>query len=126
MTLTEALRKLHAAGRIRSPWLSGMAWNVAWEDRKHVTRLPVRGRVPYDGPHDWSRPDLTDPATVGCLAALAREASGDATLHAQLGAVVGWCVYDRDGDMLFPNQPVHDTEGDAWAAVLVALAAELP
>jgi hypothetical protein len=64
--------------------------------------------------------DLTDPATVGCLLALLREASGDPRLLPQ--------VADEDG---IPRWSVgagtyETTEGEAIAAALIALAQETP
>jgi hypothetical protein len=45
-------------------------------------------------------PDLTDPATLGCLLALVREACDDPTIRTQasgpywIGANQGWCGYE--------------------------------
>ena len=127
MTAGEALRALHKAGRIRSPWLAGMrVWSPScWlaaaglrivavhrgsaggrvevtagrqtytVDREGSTTYPwspecgppVVQRVPHASPDTWE-PDLTDPATVGCLLALLREAKGEA-IAAALIALAG-------------------------------------
>jgi len=56
-------------------------------------------------------PDLTDPATLGCLLALVREAWGDRYLCASLSPRKLWMV---DGWSL------HDTEAEALVAALEA------
>lgn len=138
MTLREALDILHRAGRIRSPWLPGMATGddgcVRILDVEH-DGIPGLIRVidddlcaswvwpwerPCPQPHcercDIGDPDLTDPATVGCLAALAREASGERDAYAISAS--GWTVCFRD---LRPLDYHGLTEGDAWKAALVAM-----
>lgn len=151
MTLTEALHRLHRAGKIRSPWLPGMKLVGAYADypaRVHafgerpfdtedvVAEEPLRWWVepetrdggPYKGPY---LPDLTDPATVGCLAALAREATGNPTLMVDCddarskarGAPVWHAFSWRAGT---PDYPRFDTEGEAWASVLIRAAEALP
>ena len=69
-------------------WMPGMRW---WTDDD-------RGRLDdfqpdYMGRPTDALPDLTDPATVGCLLALVREAWGDPTLCVVLDTSDGrWCV----------------------------------
>jgi len=131
VTLTQALGALHKAGRIASPWRPGM--------RAIFDRKMIGGRVPFrrsdDGlrwlfPSDIEREnsiidaeaevDLADAATVGCLAALAREASGDPSAHARPRGEL-WEVVVGSG----PDDVGVATEGEAWAAVLIARAGAL-
>lgn len=68
--LAADLRALEAAGRIASAWRPGMRgvsglWMAGW-DEAHDTR-----REEFFG-----APDPTDPATLGCLMAVLREATG--------------------------------------------------
>ena len=67
-------------------------------------------------------PDLTDPATLGCLLALVRETWGDPTLCAVLDTSDGrWCVERRCGDIrVFQYGTQGDTEAEALVAVLEA------
>jgi len=93
-------------------------------DERMVDRLTPVGA----GFLSTAQPDLTDPATVGCLLALLREAAGDPTVitvQAGMGrAHVAWETgsgissarrFDASGDL-----------GDAAAAALIALAQEVP
>ncbi len=58
-------------------------------------------------------PDLTDPATLGCLLALVREAWGDSEMHMALGAK-GWVWLTGESrvyDVVIPiNAGVTETE----------------
>lgn len=139
MTLTEALRALVKAGRIRSPWLTGMMVGVELPDRLICgLRITGRGRgrddgllycahtpvplgavaVPADGVVDVS---VQDPATVGCLLALLREATGDPMACVMSSTVAAaWVVKARGVYM-----ESYTTEGEAIAAALVALAEAL-
>jgi hypothetical protein len=122
MTLPEALQRLHAAGKIRSPWLGGMAFNVG---RGHI---PIRFTFGEVDDGDWLptehgyTPDLTDPATIGALTALVREAgpAPDAFAHFDRSRQ-GWVV---DFGRAMNSQPINGaaSEGAALAAALIALA----
>lgn len=85
--------------------------------------LRSEGRVP-DGRDDWDAagcvPDLTDPATVGALAALVREVYAWPTAYAypyfSISPVAGWVVTLTDAT---DRRWRADTEGAAWWAALV-------
>lgn len=110
MTLTEALAKLHAAGRIRSPWLPGQtAGDMRYDDGI------------YDSNGLPGEPDLTDPATVGCLLALLREASGDPLVSPDL-VNQRWRKSPGLTRKMFWTGPA---EGLAISAALIALAESL-
>jgi hypothetical protein len=123
VTLAEALKALHKARRISAAWLPGMKtngwmymgrWAIACAGGSFLG-VDTHGVQPGD-------PCLTDPATVGCLAALAREATGEPYLSVEsvLTAARGivWMA-STPRQFLGPERP---TEGEAWAAVLIAAA----
>ncbi len=109
MNLPDALSRLHAAGRIKRPWLAGMLLRTGGVTfRLHENQGP--GLVVID-------PDLTDPATTGCLASLAREALADSFARAKYSRSRGlWQVWRSERHLLVES----DSEGGAWAAVLIA------
>ncbi|MBU6287398.1 MAG: hypothetical protein KGS10_04445 [Chloroflexi bacterium] len=84
--------------------------------------LRREGRVP-DGPDDWAYddwpviPDFADPATLGCLLALVREARGNPT---------GFVVPERDGKWTYYTR-LYDadywTGGSEAEALVYALVA---
>ena len=63
-------------------------------------------------------PDLTDPATVGCLAAWCREVYGLRDLYCRPLLPGGWLV-SRLSPMPFVAV-IENTEGDAWVAAILA------
>lgn len=72
-------------------------------------------------------PDLTDPATIGCLAAWCREVYGlDMYASTDDGYWYVSALYPDGADVwgMSPAWRVvtegHDTEGDAWAAAILA------
>lgn len=78
--MTEEMQELgRRAGAAKSwRWMEGMRW-VEWQPG-HPYHLNT-GRLDYipgeSGMEDYEIPDLSDPATVGCLLALVREAWGE-------------------------------------------------
>lgn len=60
-------------------------------------------------------PDLTDPATIGCLLALVREAWADHGLHAKRDGDWWWRVCGAE-----PGAMVYATEAEALVAALEA------
>lgn len=139
------LRKLHAAGRIRSPWLPGMRVHgtapaspigtVTGYASRRAGGLDVSwdgGTIDREAVASALTPDTSWPATLGCLLALLREAAGDPT------AEVSWV---RHSDVDLPRwfarceDPASgactrwlagpcETEAAAIAAALHALAEE--
>ena len=79
----------------------------------HPTRLRVTETTGI-GSGDYL-PDLTDPATLGCLLALVREAYGTQG-HARM---VGHRWRYEPGSW-YECQPTHDTEAEALVAALEA------
>ncbi len=60
-------------------------------------------------------PDISDPATLGCVLALVREAWGDSAAHAVPDG--DWHIY---GDMPETEYAIGDTEAEALVAALEA------
>lgn len=139
MTLTEALRALHGSGRIAREWLPGMRTDRPhWRAYAHADGLSAAGE-PAGYCADWEalfggiyptqrQPDLTDPATVGCLVALAREVldeeGDDPPLWTGPSHPVRYAVFRRV-DGMWEEWVFGETEGEAWAAALISLAGAL-
>ena len=108
MTLAKALQILQKANAIKSPWLSGM------RDAERGTRYMTSSNAIWDIDH----PDITDPATKGCLLTLLREASEDNRIYVrQEFSGQRWAVHSP-----YKSWPVKDTEGEAIQAALITLA----
>jgi len=91
---TALWRRLYARGAVR--WMPGMAGTIAgFTGRAHRITAAGSSMAPwyivgdcpaFGNPDDDPdlAPDWTDPATRGCLTAMAREATGDPALCARL------------------------------------------
>jgi hypothetical protein len=117
-------------------WLPGMcAINEHARRWRLVANVTIPGHFAEGEGHNnrilgWERtgsllgglPDLTDPATVGCLLALAREVLGNPTLYVapifefdgRELYVAGWTVYPGD-------HRVSPTEGEALALAILGV-----
>lgn len=138
MTLASALRALHAAGRIRSPFLVGMSWNgnliVQADSDGTALYLLSPLHVDLGGPLLWAarevwaveaQPD-SDPCTVGGLLALLREAVRYPGCHTEPPEDPegrGWSV--QYGKPELWDWAFGASEGQAIEAALVALAEAL-
>ena len=69
----------------------------------------------YDGDDAGLIPDLDDPATIGCLLALVREAWGNQRAHVQRSEYSEQFWVHR----LWSGCDYHDTEAEALAAALL-------
>lgn len=78
-------------------------------------------RDPRDGDSD-DIPDLADPATLGCLLALVREAWGDRCCHVWHSRQVdGWVwVVDGQESQVYGGRLTYPTEAEALVAALEA------
>ena len=103
-------------------WMPGMLamndWRVLWSWPSGTVNVGCSGssedRITPDGPL-WY-PDLTDPATLGCLLALVREALGcDCAIRRWSH---GWALVDA-GALSFYSH-VSDTEAEALVVALEA------
>jgi hypothetical protein len=71
-------------------WMPGMKALYTGDQCHRVTMADAYG-VPaiITPPHArWAWPDLTDPATLGCILALVRDATGDRRIHCRVRANV--------------------------------------
>jgi len=98
-------------------WLPGMRYLVL----RTSPLESIAGRVP-DLTRGWTHPpgmlpDLSDPATLGCLLALVREAWGDPEMHLVLGGAGSG--ESRVATVVLPI-PAGRTEAEALVAALEA------
>lgn len=104
-------------------WMPG----AADENGVRVGNLPHPPDLRYPAqPFGMVVPDLSDPATLGCLLALVREAYGDPAAHVEpVGAVASgraqWAVRIFSGECPYPFiQCQRVTEVEALVAALEA------
>lgn len=114
MTPTQALFALRDAGKLRRVYHPGMLYWCG--DGELPTRLG--DSMPDVSELRRWEPVLEDSATVGCLLALLREASGRQIAYAYK-PLTAWVVCDHPGN---PALGTGWTEGEAIAAALVRLA----
>ena len=104
-------------------WMPGMRTAEGWRVIRNRTESSC---MAYDeNPENWQvaenyfqdnkLPDLTDPATLGCLLALVREAWGKPDLHARPEGS-RWRMWSFE----WPNSMLHPTEAAALVAALEA------
>ncbi len=126
MTAADLARRAVACPRWR--WMPGMLTTcdlrVVEGDAEYVIGQrsgPTKsGGGWYDGDAAGLLPDLADPATLGCLLALVREAWGDLHMVARCDdrhGKVSWWIY-RWGDL--PRSRECSTEAEALVAALEA------
>jgi hypothetical protein len=90
-------RELLAAERVR--WIDGMLARAdGWEPLRLVAELVPSG---WSGVAVW-----TDPATIGCLVSLAREATGDAEASCMFYGGRWYCHWHA-------NETIAETETEA-------------
>lgn len=97
------LTGMHGACRYASP-MGGVEWAVV------ALPVPTSSDV---------LPNLSDPATLGCLLALVREAWGDPHLHVGR-RIAGWGVWTSASTPLPQCVGKGDTEAEALVAALEA------
>jgi hypothetical protein len=94
-------------------WMPGMRFQVG-SIVARLTDNQCKGKLPLVAD---ALPDLADPATLGCLLAIVRDAHGDATIFAECHPVGDrWQCHSADGG-IFGSA---DTEAAALVAALQA------
>ena len=100
-------------------WMAGMLafLPALHEDRGLRYRVPDGPTLIDAAPHDGWFPDLNDPATLGCLLALVREAWGCPTVYVRWSALEGIWI------CMIKGYPPHAADSEAAALVAALLAA---
>ena len=111
--LEELARRAVACPRWR--WVEGMGAVNASLRGVYASKSRVVGKAAAKQVPGNLVPDLTDPATMGCLLALVREAFGDPTLFAECHPVgAKWQTHSVDGGVFGEGS----TEAEALVAAL--------
>jgi len=107
-------------------WMPGMRTSEGWrvirggkESRCWAyDENPANWEVAENRIEDGTIPDLSDPATLGCLLALVREAHADPQAHVVklVHGLVGWQAWNSE-TYIAPKRP---TEAEALVAALEA------
>ena len=111
-------------------WMSGMSTDGMTVVDADETGICVvrKGTTQHYWAPDLALPDLADPATLGCLLALVREAWGDKGIHTECtleedgqgGWVRDWVIISSSPLLWTINEPPYDTEAAAFVAALEA------
>lgn len=142
MTLIERLHELHRQGRIARLWAPGLLiegeHDLNWTGYAHWRRVTAGWAADQDSGIMWARHSdgslpvtnarvvVDDAATVGVLAAWARELHRDPKMHASPWGDEGDWVVWPDPNKLSVNMVEHQiigrgrSEGAAWEDALLA------
>lgn len=105
-------------------WSGGIAYRIAYRCRESGTWVAFEidsvggGDRQYGMTLQHALPDLNDPATLGCLLALVREAWGDHLLHVEPYHCAEWHVWPAPG--MENDRDTAIWHGETEAAALVA------
>jgi hypothetical protein len=104
-------------------WMPGMLTSFnARHLGRHLWVDQGSSVVVYADQNEGEVPDLTDPATLGCLLALVREAWGDSEMHMTLGAK-GWVWLTGESRVYDVVMPINAGASEAEALVAALEAA---